>query len=79
MAKELKVLIDELFSASHENERCPYIKRDEIGPYCSKDLSPNAPISEQRRVICDHFSLQLWCLDRKRCNKCIYYNGEKID
>jgi len=61
------------------SDRCKLLRQDDIGPYCGKDLNPEDKVSEQRRMVCDVYSLQLWCLDKTSCCKCIFYNGsEKI-
>jgi Fe-S-cluster containining protein len=73
-------LIQELFSKSPEHERCPFIRKDETSPYCAKNLQGNSEISEQRRMICDTFSLQLYCLNGpERHAICIFYQGKPID
>jgi hypothetical protein len=41
---------------------CPYIQFDEIGYYCSKGMNRGDKVTETRRMVCDEFSLQLWCL-----------------
>jgi len=69
-------LAEELFLESNEKKRCPHIRRDEGGVYCARDLKQGEIIVSDRRNICDHLSLQLWCLDRKRYSKCIFYQGE---
>lgn len=57
-------------------ERCPHLRVDEQGAYCSRDLQ--GEVTEQRRLVCDKYSLQLWCLDKSRCSKCIWYQGESF-
>ena len=69
-------LVEELFINSPEKIRCPYIRRDENGPYCAKNLKEGSKIVEERRLVCDVYSLQLWCLDKDRCHNCIFFNGE---
>lgn len=73
---DLKKLIDSLFAETPVENRCPYIRKDSIGPYCSKGLGENKDIGVSRRAVCDHLSLQLWCLDKERCPICICYRGE---
>ncbi len=68
-------LIDDLFRETPERNRCPYIRRDEKSPYCSKNLEGNK-ISETRRMVCDTASLQLWCLHKERASRCTYYQKE---
>lgn len=69
--------IDELFE--EREGRCPHIKRDLGGrPYCGKDLAEGAEPNEVRRMVCDVYSLQLWCLDGVRYDKCIFYQGESL-
>ncbi|GEM_PF-5177264 len=67
-------IIDGLFRKSKPKGRCPYIRRDEISPYCTKDLQ-DKPITMERRSVCDCASLQLWCLDKDRYHNCIWYRG----
>ena len=69
-----KQLIEELFASVAIENRCEYIRKDETGPYCSQELVEGKYITPARRLICDTASLQLWCLDKERCNKCIQYN-----
>ena len=77
MKNILTEFVEELFQNAPENDRCLYIKKDEVGAYCSKNLLENQEISENRRMVCDHFSLQLWCLYPSH-NECIFYRGESI-
>ena len=74
-----KDLTSRLFSESNPQDRCPHLKIDSIGPYCSRDLRDDEAILEQRRIICDNYSFQLWCLDKTRCNICIWYKGEPFE
>jgi len=69
-------IIEELLRETPERKRCPYIRIDDTGPYCSKDLKGNE-ISETRRMVCDISSLQLWCLDIREATRCIYYQDEE--
>lgn len=71
-------LIDELFSEVPKEGRCPYIRKDETSAYCSAGLKQDEVVSFYRRYVCDSISLQLWCLDKERCDKCIYHNGERF-
>ncbi len=75
-ANAIKNLVDELFSEVPEENRCPYLRRDKIGPYCSNGLG-DQPVTEARRMVCDTSSLQLWCLDKERCDICIYFRDPK--
>lgn len=70
-------LTEMLLNESPESGRCEHLKVDSEGPYCSKDLIGGSKISEERRAVCDSASLQLWCLDNSRCNKCIFYSGNE--
>ena len=72
-------IIEELFRETPEQERCPFIRKDEVSPYCAKNLKKDSEISEQRRMICDIASLQFWCSNKQGCYKCIFYQGEPID
>ena len=71
-------IIEQLFASRKPEERCTYLRRDEIGPYCSKELDPKALISDERRDICSIPSLQFWCLDKDACKRCIFYQGERF-
>ncbi|MGC9309359.1 MAG: hypothetical protein ACP5D2_01540 [Candidatus Nanoarchaeia archaeon] len=69
----------DLIARTREEERCKYFRVDDDGPYCNKGLKEGEKISERRRMICDNFSLQLWCLDKARCHKCLYYQGAYLN
>lgn len=74
-----KQLINELFTNTKQEERCPYIRRNnESTPFCGKDYN-GGKISEERKMVCDIASLQLWCLNKSHCEKCIFYQGELIE
>ncbi|MDP3027249.1 MAG: hypothetical protein Q8N63_06070 [Nanoarchaeota archaeon] len=66
-----KKLTHKLLSESNPQDRCPNLKIDRQGPYCGRDLKEGEKILEQRRMVCDNYSLQLWCLDKTRYNICI--------
>ncbi len=65
-----------LIEQTPSEERCPYLRSDSDGPYCGRNLQENTHISNSRRMVCDCASLQLWCLDKERALKCIFYQGE---
>ncbi|MEK6886120.1 MAG: hypothetical protein AABX17_04090 [Nanoarchaeota archaeon] len=70
-----KALVEELFASVSTEERCPYIRKDKIGAFCANGLEGDfVPENSARRIACDPLSLQLWCLDKLRCDKCIFYN-----
>jgi hypothetical protein len=69
-------LAERLFLESTENSRCPNLRRDQLGVYCARDLKSGEKIIQGRRNVCDHISLRLWCLDKGRYSKCIWYQGE---
>jgi len=71
-------LIEELFLTVPVERRCPHIRLDDIGPFCAKDIEEGKMVGIARRSVCDSASLQLWCLDKDRCEKCIWYQGEKF-
>ena len=50
-------LIHELWDASELADRCPHLQHDDSGCSCSVVADPNTS-----RMVCDHSSLQLWCL-----------------
>ncbi len=63
--------IDELFERAEL--KCPHIKRDRIGaPYCGKISAEDGRITEGSRMVCDMYSLQLWCLS-DHYKKCLFY------
>ena len=66
-----KKLTHKLLSESNPQDRCPNLRIDNQGPYCGRDLKKGGKILGQRRIVCDDYSLQLWCLDKTRCNVCI--------
>lgn len=68
-------LVNELLAESNIEDRCPHLREDSFGCYCSKNLDGPVVLDVRRRV-CDTASLQLWCLDKERYNICIWYNGE---
>jgi len=72
-------LIEKLFTETSKEKRCPHLCRDDVGPYCSKGFKSGSTISEKRRMICDAYSLQLWCLSKEDYDKCIFYKGEPIE
>ena len=51
-------LIDELWTDSTPGDRCPHVRHGEYGCRCESPACPD----QGRRLITDHFSLQLWCL-----------------
>ena len=70
--KKAEEIVDELFSTVPINHRCKYLRKDDIGPYCSKNLV-SGRISDERRMVCDVVSLQVFCLDMGGFVKCTYY------
>jgi hypothetical protein len=72
-----RFLVRDLLEWNPEEVRCPHLKVDDTGPYCSKDLKGEA-ISAQRRYVCDPVSLQMWCLDKERAPICIHYKDERF-
>lgn len=71
-------LVKKLLAEVEEDRRCPNLRVDSEGPFCAKDWNQGETIKDERRYLCDTASLQLWCLDIERCEKCIYYKGEEI-
>jgi len=70
-------LVEKLLGEVPYGLRCPHLVEDPEGqPYCMKGLNKGEEISEQRRMVCQSASLQLWCLDIERSSNCIWYNGE---
>ncbi len=72
--KFVNILIE---GVSAEN-RCPHFGLDGSEPYCGKGYQEGNKIEIGRRMACDSASLQLWCLDKERCDKCIFYKGESF-
>ena len=69
-------LVEELFEECPKRDRCPHIRKDKSGPYCARDLNKGMSVLQERRNVCCYASLQLWCLDKDRFSKCIWYQGE---
>ena len=69
-------LRDKLLAERDIRNECPNLRTDSKGPYCGRDLTEGQNISDERRRICDNYSLQLWCLDRDKFHVCIWYQGE---
>ena len=66
-------LIEDLLANSPAQDRCPHLKTDNVSLYCSNQLT--GEVIEKRRGVCDSYSLQLWCLDKERFCKCLFYNN----
>lgn len=71
-------LEDQLFREVQGKSTCPYIKRNCEGAYCGKDLKEGEKVSRSHRIVCDISSLQLWCLDANKYDKCIQYKGDSF-
>jgi hypothetical protein len=68
VARTALELIHELW-ADHQHA-CPYVRHDEHGCFCT---SPALPEDADGRMVCDVYSVQLWCLtdvDYTRCCLC---------
>ena len=72
-----EILVEDLFKEAKGKQVCPHIRKDEQGAYCSANLVAEAQIPEQNRLVCDHFSLQLWCLHPEDYVRCINYREEQ--
>lgn len=70
--------INSLFGEVAPENRCPHIRKDDSGAYCANGLKVGEPVSDSRRMVCDHYSLQLWCLSKKDYKKCIYFYEGKF-
>jgi hypothetical protein len=62
-------LVNDLWHASSPSTRCAHLAHDALGCICH---SPGCP-EDARRLVVDHLSLQLWCLDAERVEKCHFY------
>ncbi|MCU0642455.1 MAG: hypothetical protein MUF61_02655 [archaeon] len=67
-------LIEDLFKNYPNEEKCPHLRMDMEGVYCSNGLNEGEPIAEERRLVCDIYSMQLWCLHKSDSTRCIYKN-----
>ena len=61
--------IADLVNSVPTKKRCQYLRMDKLGPYCGKDFK--GKITNERRMVCDGFSLQLYCLSEH--GKCCFY------
>ncbi len=61
-------LIHELWT-DHQHT-CPYVRHGEHGCSCA---SPTLPEGGDRRMPCDVYSLQLWCLTESDYTKCCFW------
>ena len=61
--------IEDLLENTPTEKRCEHLRTYSRRPYCGKDFK--GKITDERRMLCDAFSLQLYCLgERGKC--CIY-------
>ncbi len=73
-------LIHELHDEAPDADRCPHLDHDAEGCRCRRiaagfadELLPDEA-ADAARVVCDHFSLQLWCLaGPERWKACAYF------
>jgi hypothetical protein len=61
-------LIHELWSA-HEHAG-PYVHHDDNGCFCT---SPTLPDCADRSMVCDVYSIQIWCLTEEHYTRCHFY------
>ena len=59
----------ELWEESTKDEHCPFIKNNEGDCRCNKIHD-----QETAKMVCDHFSLQLWCLTKDHKN-CVFFDS----
>ncbi|MBS3065650.1 hypothetical protein J4229_01250 [Candidatus Pacearchaeota archaeon] len=71
-------VVEELFRRSPENERCPHIRKDYLGAYCSKNLKEGENIDKERRYVCSACPLDIWCLNKEKYSDCMFYQGEQF-
>ena len=64
-------LVTDLWHASSPATRCAHLAHNALGCVCR---SPGCP-EGARRLVVDHLSLQLWCLDVERVVNCHFYAG----
>lgn len=70
----------EILRDSNKSEWCPNLKRDGEGlPYCGINMGDEQVIREERRRFCDIYSLQLWCTDKERYERCLVYKEGFVD
>lgn len=72
-----KIFVNGVVEQVEEKDRCDFLRKDNCSYYCSNGLKEGDVISNERRNVCDHFSLQLWCLSKSNCQNCIWYNGKE--
>lgn len=62
-----------LIAEAPVENRCRSLRLDGEGlPYCANCVT-GAYVSLEARGVCDHLSLQFWCLDPERHRICIKY------
>jgi hypothetical protein len=70
-------LVESLWNNSTVETRCPHLRNDEKGCYCSKcDVSHimDGRIGRELQGLpCDSSSLQLFCLDVSRMSNCVIF------
>jgi hypothetical protein len=67
-------LVNDLWHSSSPDSRCSHLDRDWQGCICR---SPGCT-DDARRLVVDHLSLQRWCLDRERVEKCHFFVQREI-
>ncbi|HTU22497.1 MAG TPA: hypothetical protein VMG10_30950 [Gemmataceae bacterium] len=60
-------LVRELWEQSAPEKRCPHIRYNGSKCRCA------AVDEREAEMVCDVYSLQLWCLDGERYPKCLFY------
>lgn len=66
-----------LLNETPKDKKCPNLRSDRRGIYCGKDLEKGKEISDRRRLVCDTYSLQIWCLEGY--SRCMFYKGESLE
>jgi hypothetical protein len=63
-------LIQELWAEHEHRHHCPYVRHDDKGCYCT---SPRLPAGADRFMVCDIYSVQIWCLDEDHYTRCHFW------
>lgn len=74
--ERIERLIERKFVEVKQNkEICPFLKIDNEGYYCAKNLKHGEEIIYERRIVCDRCSMEIFCINKERYVKCSFYQG----